>query len=111
MFLQLIKSDNRNKRIQEIYSKKFGEQKFKEINKKSKKESIIAILSSQIKDSIVIEDSDLIGLARQRANNIKMYFLSHKLRLDRIQIKNDVFENKDNDTKELSLKLELNIKD
>ena len=110
-FLILIKSEDRNKTIKKLYEKRFGEDKLDDLASKHKKEELISILSQEIKTTILISKEDLDALAKQRADNIKTYFLSNKLRLDRIQIKNDVFENKDNDTKELSLKLELNIKD
>ncbi len=110
-FTELIKSDDRNKMIKKLYKNRFGEDKLENISSKNKENELISILSQAIKTSILITDKDLHSLAKQRVVNIKKYFLSHKLRLDRIQIENDVFENKDNDTKELSLKLKLNIKD
>ena len=110
-FSILIKSDDRNAKIKTLYKEIFGEDKLDTLTSKYKKDQLINILSKEIKSTIIISQEDLNLLAKQRVANIKNYFLSHKLRLDRIQIKNDVFENKDNNTKELSLKLELNIKD
>jgi len=110
-FAKLTTSKDREKMIKEIYQKKFGTKKFKELQKLSVKGEFINTLSSQIKSTIIIPQNELDLLAKQRVINIKEYFLSHKLRLDRIQIKNTVFKNEDLNTKELSLKLELNIKD
>jgi hypothetical protein len=110
-FKKLIESKNRNKTIKEMYIKKFGKKSFDSLVKKHKKDEIIGILSAEIKNTILISTKDLELVAKQRALNIKKYFLANKLTLDRIQIKNNVFENKDDTTNELSLKLELNIKD
>lgn len=110
-FSELIKSDDRNKMIKNLYEKRFSKDKLAELSIKHKKDELINILSKEIKTTIIITETDLNLLAKQRVINIKTYFLSHKLTLDRIEIKNDVFENKDNDTKELSLELKLNIKD
>jgi len=110
-FSELIKSNDRNKMIKQLYVKRFGAKKLVDLASKYKKSELMPILSQEIKTTIPISIEDLNLLAKQRVINIKTYFLSHKLRLDRIEIENDVFENKDNDTKELSLKLKLNIKD
>lgn len=110
-FTDLIKSDDRNMMIKNLYKQRFGKNKLAKLSSKYNKGELINILSQEIKTTIIITEKDLNSLAKQRVLNIKTYFLSHKLRLDRIEIQNDVFENKDNDTKELSLKLKLNIKD
>ena len=110
-FEQLIKSDNKNEMITKIYLTKFGKEKYNKITSQYKKEQQIAIYSKEIKSTIPITITDLHQLAQKRATNIQTYFVSNKLTLDRIQIKQEVLENQENDTNELSLKLELNIKD
>jgi len=110
-FIQLITSKNKDQMIRKIYIQKFGQKEFDKAAVIYKKEKFLSFLSKKIKETIIISQDDLERLAALRVKNIKTYFLSHKLTLDRIQIKNNVFENKDNNTKELSLKLELNTKD
>ena len=110
-FQELIKSNDRNKMIAEIYKKRFGKDELNKLSSIHKSNELINILSKEIKKTIHISIDDLNLLAKQRVLNLKTYFLSHKLGLDRIELENDIFENKDNDTKELSLKLKLNIKD
>ena len=110
-FAHLIKSDNKKEMIKKIYIKKFGKEKYNKIVSENKKEQHIDLLSQEIKTTIPITTTDLHTLAKKRATNIQAYFVSNKLRLDRIQIKQEVIENQNNDTNELSLKLELNIKD
>ena len=110
-FETLVQSDDKNTMIEEIYIEKFGEKELDTLKDKYKKDELLAVLSRGIKDTIVISKEELNTLARQRVVNIQTYFVSNKLTLDRIQIKEDIFENQDNDTKDLSLKLELNIKD
>jgi len=106
---KLISSINKKKTLTSLFIEKFGKEQFEKIQKETPKEKIDAILSSKLKKSLVITQKELENLAQQRATNLQAYFVSHKLRLDRIQIKKEFFLNEENDTKELSLKLELNI--
>ena len=110
-FNTLVQSENRNTMIKKIYIKRFSQEQFKNISKKYKDDQLVSILSNEIKKTIHISQDEINLLGEQRAQNIKAYFLSHKLRLDRIQIENELLKNHENDTKELSLKLNLNIKD
>jgi hypothetical protein len=109
-FNQLIKSKNRTKMIEEIYLKRFSKEKFENLKSNTKKEDLPSLLSLEIKKTISIDTIELEKLAKQRVENIKEYFVSHKLTLDRIQIKNDVKEENSKD-KVFSLQLELKIKD
>ena len=110
-FNTLVQSEDRNSMIKKIYIKRFSPELFKNISKKYKEDQLLSILSNKIKTTIPISQDEIALLGQQRAQNIKAYFLSHKLRLDRIQIENELLKNHENDTKELSLKLNLNIKD
>ncbi|MDC0933396.1 DUF748 domain-containing protein [Arcobacteraceae bacterium] len=110
-FESLIKSDDKNAMIEKIYIKRFGEDSLNALSEKNQEDELLTIMSKSIKETISISEQELNTLAYKRVQNIETYLLSHKLTLDRIQINKNVFENKDNDTKELSLKLELNIKD
>ena len=107
---KLISSINKKKTLTSLFIEKFGKEQFGKIQKETPKEKIDAILSSELKKSLVITQKELENLAQQRATNLQTYFVSHKLQLDRIQIKKEFFLNEENNTKELSLKLELNIK-
>jgi len=108
---KLISSINKKKTLTSLFITKFGKEKFEKIQTETPKEKIDAILSSQLKKSLVITQKELENLATKRATNLQAYFVSHKLILDRIQIKKEFFVNEENDTKELSLKLELNVKE
>jgi len=110
-FLELIKSDNKEETIKNIYQKRFGKDKLEILLSKNKKEDYMKLLSNEITNSLLITKEELNKLAINRANNLKAYFVSNKLTLDRIQIKKNVFESKDTKSKNLSLKLELNIKE
>ena len=110
-FLQLIKSENKDEMIRKIYIERFGKDKMEVLLSETKEEQQIEKLSQEIIDSIAITKEDLNQLAIKRANSINNYFLSNKLTLDRIQIKENIFENKDKNTQILPLKLELNIKE
>ena len=110
-FIQLIKSENKAEMIKKIYVERFGEDKMEILLSETKEEKQIEMLSQKIIDSILVSKEELNQLAIKRANSIKNYFLSNKLTLDRIQIKEGIFENKDTKTQNLPLKLELNIKE
>ncbi len=110
-FKLLVQSDDKNARIKQLYKERFGEEDFNTMAKKYKDEELAKELSRKIKSAIVITKEELNALAYKRVNTLKTYFVSHKLQLDRIQIKKDILDTKDSEAKELSLKLELNIKE
>jgi len=110
-FEEIIISDDKNAMIEQIYLEKFGEKSFELLKEKIKEENLLEVLKEEIKTTITISTEELNSLGRQRVLNMKAYFISNNLILDRIQIKKDILETQDNNTDNLSLKLELNIRE
>ena len=110
-FEQLVKSKDKIKKIEDIFIAKFGKDNFLKVQINSEKDKFIDILSSKIKKTIVVEDYELQKLAKQRVLNLQNYFVSHKLTLDKIQIKNKVINKESSSDGVFTLQLELNIKD
>jgi len=110
-FKQMITSDDKDAMIQKLYIEKFGQEKYDLLTKDKNIENLIATLSQKIKETITISKVDLEVLAKKRAQNLQEYFVSHKLTLDRIQIKNEIIENDSSNDEVFTFKLQLNIKD
>lgn len=110
-FKELVKSKDIKKKIEKIYIKRFSKEKFEELKKNSTQEKFHIILTNEIKKTIFTDTLELEKLAKQRVVNLQNYFVSHKLRLDRIQIKDKVIEKRSLSDLVFTLQLELNIKD
>lgn len=110
-FRQMTKSDNRDETIQKLYIKKFGQEKYDIVSKDETIEDIITTLGDEIQSTIEVSKNELESLAKQRVLNLQEYFVTNKLTLDRIQIKNEIIENDSSSDEVFTLQLQLNIKD
>jgi len=110
-FKALTKSDNKEIMIQNLYIEKFGQEKYDLLSKDENIENLTETLSQEIKETITISKIDLQALAMKRVENLQEYFVSNKLTLDRIQIKNEIIEDDSSSDEVFILQLQLNIKD
>ena len=110
-FRRLTKSDNKEASIKKLYIEKFGQKKYDLLSNDEAIKNLITTLSNEIKSTIEIPKSELESLAQQRIQNLQEYFVTHKLTLDRIQIKNKMITNSSSSDEVFTLQLELNIKD
>lgn len=110
-FYAMTQSNDKNALIKSLYLKHFGEKLLQDREKNFQEEALIAELSKELEASIMVGKEELLSLAKTRAEELQAYFLSHKLTLDRIQITQKVVRDDDTDAQEVTLKLELELKE
>ena len=106
----LTNKKDKKKIIKKMFLIKFGKKELAKIIKKQDKKDITPILSKRLLPTITISKVELETLAKNRANSIYKYMLGKKLQKDKVTINKTIGVFDKQDTKRISMKLNVKIK-